>query len=555
MRRPRCGARTRCRRLVTFPGERCRLHGGASTGPRTPEGLARLSELAHAAYVARALAAGWVFPPEGMRAAVVDLEQRLKSRNATAARLGLTWAGVRRVVEGRPIRPEELERIARALERCNAALAVLTARAMHDGPCVEVAVRVADCGDTIYLDLGDAEGRAVEMKAGGWRVVTDSPVRFRMPRGMLPLPEPVPGGAADELRELLTVGEDDWRLIVGWLLAALRPARPMPVLALHGEAGTAKTTTMRMLRGLVDPARPMDRARPRDERDLLIAARNGWVLGLDNLSGMPEWLSDALCRLATGAGYATRELYTDGDEVLIDVQRPVVVTGIDELLGRGDLADRALRVELPPIPEERRMPEAELWARYEAMRPRVLGALCDAVCGALLRLPHVAATTRELPRMADYALWVTAAETELGWPDGSALAAYRAHRGELAERTVDGDPVASAVRRLLGRCDGGEWRGTAGELLEALGALAAGPDGHPGPMPPGWPRTPRALADRLRRAAPALRRVGVDVTGPVREGHGGPRRYSVRSAPGDARIRPSPPSPRPPRNPPGRRAR
>src|SRR5207237_9906417 len=116
----------------------------------------------------------------------------------------------------------------------------------------------------------------------------------------------------DDLRGLLNAeSEESWILFRAWLLSALRAVGPFPVLALHGEQGCGKSTITRVLRELVDPNEAALRAQPRDDRDLVIAANNSWMPCWDNLSKLPIWLSDALCRLATGGAFATRQLYTD----------------------------------------------------------------------------------------------------------------------------------------------------------------------------------------------------------------------------------------------------
>src|SRR5439155_25729840 len=138
-----------------------------------------------------------------------------------------------------------------------------------------------------------------------------------------------------------------------------------------------------VLRNLVDPNSAPLRAEPRSVRDLMIAAANGWMFTLENLSQIAPWLSDALCRLSTGGGFATRRLYSDADEMLFAAQRPVMVNGIVELATRADLLDRSLVVELPAIPDEKRRREDEFWPAFEAARPRLLGALLDALSGAL----------------------------------------------------------------------------------------------------------------------------------------------------------------------------
>ena len=123
----------------------------------------------------------------------------------------------------------------------------------------------------------------------------------------------------------------------------------------------------------------------------------------------PAWISDTFCRLATGGGFAVRQLYTDQDEVLFDATRPVMLNGIEEIVTRPDLADRGLFLTLEPIPEDTRRPEQEMLAAFEAERPCILGALLYRCGGGLKGLPET--RLEKLPRMADFALWASACET------------------------------------------------------------------------------------------------------------------------------------------------
>ena len=221
---------------------------------------------------------------------------------------------------------------------------------------------------------------------------------------MQALPVPAAGGSIDALRRFLNVRSDsEFVVVISWALACLRDRGPYPVLVLTGEQGAAKSSFPKMLRSLVDPNAAPLRALPREERDLFIAANNARVLAFDNVSILPPWMSDTLCRLATGASFAVRRLYSDQDEVLFDAARPVILNGIEEFVTRPDLADRAIFLTLEPIPEERRRAEAELLAEFDAERPRILGALLDAVSKGLAMLPHT--RLDKLPRMADFALW------------------------------------------------------------------------------------------------------------------------------------------------------
>jgi hypothetical protein len=389
-------------------------------------------------------------------------------------------------------------------EALQSALNVIEAKAHFDAPERIVYIRVGGLDGKLYLDLGDEKWRAVEIDAQGWRVIDNPAVRFRRAAGMKPLPIPVKGGSVEALRSFLNVQSDaDFVLVVAWALACLRNRGPYPVIVLSGEQGSAKSTFSAILRALLDPNTAPLRALPREDRDLFIAASNGHVLAFDNVSGLPAWISDTLCRLATGGAFAVRQLYTDQDGVLFDAARPVILNGIEDIVTRPDLADRAAFLTLEPIPEERRRPEAELWAAFEAERPRILGALLDAVVQGLRRLPET--RLDKLPRMADFALWAAACETAL-WPAGTFWSAYCGNRDEAVEGVIDADPIAAAVRGILATRT--EWTGTASDLLGALAEAA----GERVAKSKSWPDTPRALAGRLRRAAPFLRKIGIEIS-------------------------------------------
>lgn len=432
------------------------------------------------------------------------------------------------------------------------ALGLLEARAQFDGAEREVHIRVAKHGGAIYVDLANEDWEAVEISAGGWRVIPSeaAPVRFRRPRGMLPLPMPARGGSIEGLRRFVNVGGDDpagWRLLVAWLVQALRPVGPYPVLILQGEQGSAKSTAERLLRFLVDPSTAPLRTAPRNEHDLVIAANNSWCVAFDNISKLPPWCSDALCRLSTGGGFSARELFTDAEEVLFDATRPVILNGITDIATRPDLLDRALVVTLPPIPEEDRTSEAELLRNFDRERSAILGALFDAVSGALGAVDDV--RLERLPRMADFALWATAAEGALGWEPGAFLRAYSGNRGEAAEIALDADPVAAAVLSLMEKRDG--WRGTAGELLKTLNGLAD----EDTRRSIAWPGAANALSGRLKRLAPALRGVGIEYRDDRQPGTGKRVKGLEKTAEKDRHDRPNrhvrggPRGPRPRRSP------
>ncbi|HEY0171262.1 MAG TPA: hypothetical protein VGB98_09580 [Pyrinomonadaceae bacterium] len=402
--------------------------------------------------------------------------------------------------------------------KMNEALNTLIGQALFEGECRKVHLRLAEHEGDIYLDLCDEQWRVARVTRDRWEVIAaaDAPVRFQRKTGMLALPVPERGGSLDELRRFVNVGsEEDWVLLASWAVAALRPRGPYPILALHGEQGSSKSTTARILCSLIDPNAAALRSEPRHERDLMIAATNKWLFVLDNLSSITPRLSDSLCRLATGGGFATRELRTDTEEQIFDAQRPIILNGIEEVATRNDLLDRALVLYLPPIPEEKRRAEEEMKRAFEEARPRILGALLGAVSTALANIETV--TLEKSPRLADFARWAVAAEPALTQTPGAFMAAYGENRVSAHEMVLDSSPVGSALLAFMERHE--ELTLTAGELLKELNAVASGETRKQR----GWPHTPKGMSDALRRVTTTLRAAGVRIQLGLREGGTGRR--------------------------------
>lgn len=383
---------------------------------------------------------------------------------------------------------------------------ILEARAINEGPQHECFTRTGRAAGRMYLDLVDPSWRAVEITCDDVRVVEKPPLKFLRAPSMRPLPAPVLGSLIEELRGFVNVKSDtDYTLVVAWLVAALRHTGPFPILVVNGEAGTGKSVFTRIVRSLVDPSAAPIRAVPRDDRDLVVSASNSWVLAFDNLSSIQGWLADALCRLATGSGFATRMLHTDRDEMIFEAARPIILNGIPTLTDRADLADRAVTIHLRSIPDDERLSEDDLFARFEQARPRILGALLTAVSRALGRI----ATVRldRAPRMADFARWITAAEPGLGWKPGEFYAAYVDNRRDQSEAAFEADVIAVAIWKLVTVVAPGPFEGTPTALLEQINAISS----EGARRNKYWPQTPAHLGNRVARAMPLLRAKGCTV--------------------------------------------
>ena len=384
-------------------------------------------------------------------------------------------------------------------------IGMLEARARFSVGLPEVFVRVGQVGEgnesTYFVDLGDPSGRAVAIRDQGWSVVDRPAVHFRRPEGLLPLPLPARDGSIDSLRSYVNLTEPDFRLMIAWLTAALRPLGPYPILVLNGEQSSGKSTLARILRMLIDPQACPVLALPNSTHDLMATALNGWVLIYENISSIANWLSDCICQLAFGGGFAGRELFTNDERSVIYAQRPVILVVIDDFVLRGDLRDRSVFLHLPPIPHTSRRTERTIWPAFRADYPRILGGVFDAIAGGLRELPSV--DLKELPRMADFAEWGEATGRGLGWGASTFISAYNDNRKEATELLLDDSQVA-AVLIGLGRV-GVNWSGTPMELYRSIVEGAGRKLGR------NWPKTISTFGSELHRIAPQLRLHGISV--------------------------------------------
>jgi hypothetical protein len=451
------------------------------------------------------------------------------------------------------------------------------ARARFDGPVREVASRVWQPDDaTIWLDLGDDTHQAVRITPAGWSLHPDPPVKFVRKKGSLPLPTPTGPTAVDTaagalleriLRPFLNIppprpradaasataapqvpADHDWVLVVTWLLSTLRPRGPFAVLQLKGEKGTAKSTLARVLRRLVDPHQVSLEPQPGSLREMAIAAQGSWVLAYDNLSQLTTAMSNALCMVATGGGFRTRALFTDDEEAIFSYQRPVLLTGIAEVVVRPDLLDRTITVTLPMIPKSARKPEERFWRAFDAQQDVIFGALLSVLSQALAALPTV--PDQEWPRLADFARWACAVEVAMGWPPGAFMAALASVEAEAMQIALDSSPIAALLLAFLNdlrrkadwRDQAGRvlWRGTMSDLLGALKKRVFDYEGEPHPerTRPGWPKGSNVLSRQARDIAPYLRESGLDLRQATRHGA---RDYEIVDNRPDDAVPPEPP--------------
>ena len=382
------------------------------------------------------------------------------------------------------------------------AIRMLMSRALFDGPEIQTAVRRVEADGVIWIDIGDNSRRVIKVTAHGWETrpyTRDLPIRFSRPQGLKALPTPVRGGDVAELRGLFNISDEEWPLFASCLVAYLDPRGPYPILNVMGEQGSAKSTCCQVIRALIDPNYAPVRRPPKNEGDLAVTSKNSAMLVIDNVSWVPDWLSDSLCSLATGAGWAPRAHYTNDEEALFYACRPTVLNGIGEIGTNADFLDRVVRITLPSL-EEGRISKREFWNRFEEAAPRLVGVLLDALATGLRELPSV--KIENPPRMADFAELAVASAPALGFDGHTFLSAYEVNRDQLRDTALDARPIAGRIIDLLFE-EGGTWSGNAKALLERL----KDPFERP---PKGFPETFKALSNQIRFLVPVLRGKGIE---------------------------------------------
>ena len=382
------------------------------------------------------------------------------------------------------------------------ALSTLGGIARFKGASFEVHIRVAKHDAAYYLDLGvSGQSHAVCITSLGWRVIENPPVRFLRPDTMRPLPKPVAMGDLSQLWQLVNIPEHDRLLVVAWLIESLRLDTPFPVLELIGEQGSAKSTTQTMLRRLIDPNACDLRAAPKKTEDIFVTGGVNWLVSYENISHLSPSMQDALCVLATGGGFAKRKLYSDADESVIIVKRPVILNGISVAITAQDLIDRAISIETPIMTQ--RVEINEIWRIYEEKHPELLGALLDVFTQALALLSTIQLPTADCPRLIEFTRLGMAIAEVTGSTSEAFLKAFNECRYESIARTIDASPVASA---LIEWFESNHKRTT----ILPIKTLFTQVERYRPNSTDSWPRSAKGFADALRRAAPALRQMGIE---------------------------------------------
>jgi energy-coupling factor transporter ATP-binding protein EcfA2 len=376
----------------------------------------------------------------------------------------------------------------------NTVVQTLQGIARHKGEKKLLDARAHYDGSTLLYDLGKL---CIEVSRQGWKLVPNPPIVFRRFSHQKKQSVPV-NGELNDLKQFINIkNEDDILLFLVFTVAAFLPGFPHPILVLHGPQGAGKSTPMRVLKELIDPSSIQGVSAPKDEAGFAHLASRHYLLMLDNLSGMPTWLSDSLARASTGDGFSKRALYTDDDDVVMKIQRTIMMNGINQVITKADLLDRSILIKVERIEPSKRMSEDQFWKKFEEKRAGILGGIFDTIVLAMKLLPDV--DLKELPRMADFTKWGYAIAEAAGYEGEDFLRAYSNNIDQQNQEAIEASPVAQAIIEFMK--DKENWSGTAASLLQRINQIAFFNDLKSSVL---WPKDPQWLSKRLNEVEPNL---------------------------------------------------
>ena len=382
-----------------------------------------------------------------------------------------------------------------------ATLSTLSGKAVFGGRMVDIHTRIAVTQDGYWLDLCNDNWEAVQVNKNGWKIVSGKCVPlFSRSNSMQAIPTPARGGCLDGLWDLVNIPEDDRLVVLAWLLECLRADTPHVVLEFIGEQGSAKSTSQRLLKMLIDPNVANLRAAPKKVEDVWIGAVNCHVVSFENISYLGQDYQDALCVLATGGAHATRTLYTNKEEAIIELRKPIILNGITVNVTSQDLLDRSVHIELPPV--EKRLQSKNVDDAFFNIYPELVAALLDQFVEALKLLDDIKISDQDKPRMLDFAYLGEAVFQANGFGNGVFLSRYKSMRQKGVYRTIESSPIGFALLTYL-QINPNGW---SGQLINLLAQLNL----HKPKGETNWPKSAKGMGDALRRLSPALRTLGFD---------------------------------------------
>ena len=382
---------------------------------------------------------------------------------------------------------------------------LLESRAMNEVNEVLVERRCATVDNCIYYDLKDDSCNVVKVSRDGWEIIKDPPVIFARTKTMYRQVTPERNGNLDILDKWFRYKDENHLILQKVILvASLIPNIARPIQVLHGEKGSSKTSTMKLVRDIIDPAIVPVVSIPKTIDDLAVYISKNYVPCFDNIDTISNQVSDLLCIAVTGGGHTKRKLYTDDEEQVMFFQRFIVLNGINVVATRPDLLDRCILLELERIPPNERKEEKVLREEFEKDKPIILGAIFETLSKAMSIYDQV--ELNNLGRMADFTRWGYAIAEVLGIGGDKFLEAYLNNQNNANIEALESHPVGFAMYKFME--DKTVWSGSPTKLLSEL-EIVAGFE-KIDTTNSNWAKTPNVLSRRLNEIKSNLLDVGIE---------------------------------------------
>ena len=389
-------------------------------------------------------------------------------------------------------------------------LKIIATKANMDGNKRKLYRRIGkDKKGDFYYDLCDEKWSAVKIEPNNIELVGQQPLIFTRNKNMKEQVKPVfdlksPTESLGKILKHVTLeGSGNQLLYQVYLVTNLIPDISKPVLVVHGQKGSAKSTFLRITKHFVDPARMDLQTMPNSKKDMIISLQNNYFTCYDNLSSLSKTKSDLLCIAATGGAFSTRTLYTTKDETIMSFKRPVAIDGINLVTTEPDLIDRSIIFELERIEEGKYIEDSKIWSDYQSELPEIIGGAMLILSKAMKIYPEV--EPEKLGRMAEFSKWGYAIAEAMGVGGDVFLKAYFANQDGSNLEVVESHPLAAAMVKLM---EGKEKiQDTVAEVLNKLirvarkNSISIDADQ--------WPGSASALSRRLKEVKSNLEDTGI----------------------------------------------
>jgi hypothetical protein len=405
---------------------------------------------------------------------------------------------------GRPILPESKE--------VTAVLDYLKSMAEFDAVTKMMHLRVAGDNDSIYYDLSNPRWETIKIISAGWIIEETPTMMFRRYNNQIPQVYPSRDynkDIFDRLVNLINVKDESSKLLLKcYIIALFIPDIPKAILMLHGEPNSAKTTLLKLIKMLIDPCSTHTLTCKSGNDELAQLFSHNYLPYFDNLSYIPDWMSDAFCRAVTGDSFTKRKLYTDNDDIFYTFMRCLGFSGVNLAATKSDLLDRGLIIELQRISTDKQRQIKHIWKEFQEMKPQLLGYIFDILANVLKKRQTSHVDVKGLPRLADWAEVCELISRCMGYKENQFIEAFGRNVKLQNEAAVEDSAIAQAIIYLMENQS--RWEGTPTALLAQLETftplLSINTKNHKI-----WPSKPNILSRRLKYVISNLKEFGINI--------------------------------------------